>query len=469
MRLSLLGFLACFFAMMAIDLKTGIIAASILFAIYQYLKRTAGPARWADSRRAHHLQRIRENILAVSAEPEHPRDWRPHILAFSNDPKRRQRLVHFASWIEGRSGMTTVVRILERTGAKAIRERMEVETELRRDIQESGLSAFPLVMTVSEFQEGLQSLLQVYGIGPLKANTILMNWLNPDSPFSFSFKEILFGRHLRIVHRHGCNIVVLYTDEKRWDTLMEKTAESRRIDVWWQGDATSRLMLLLAYLMTRSEPWDEALIRVLAVNYEKDSQENSQDLTAILGEVRIEAESKIVVNTSLDKIADISADASLVYLPFHLKGDRIAAPVSDPVEELLLRLPTTAMVLAAEDIELDAEPEEGTAGEMAAARDALDEAAKKAKEAEKEALKAREIAEAAKDKVMELQADELSDENRAERSRLEAEARQAEVDSEKAYRKAAKARAKAQDAEKTAAELGVKTNTEAKRSSTDEI
>jgi amino acid transporter len=469
MRLSLLGFLACFFAMMAIDLKTGIIAASILFSIYQYLKRTAGPARWADSRRAHHLQRIRENILAVSAEPEHPRDWRPHILAFSNDPKRRQRLVRFASWIEGRSGMTTVVRILERTGAKIYRDRLEAENDLRKDIQESGLSAFPLVMTVSEFQDGLQSLLQAYGIGPLKANTILMNWLNPDSPFSFGFKEILFGRHLRIVHRLGCNIVILHTDEKRWDTLMEKTVESRRIDVWWQGDATSRLMLLLAYLMTRSEPWDEALIRVLAVNYEKDSQENTQDLTAILDEVRIVADSKIVVNTSLDKIADISADASLVYLPFRLKGDRIAAPVSDPVEELLLRLPTIAMVLAAEDIELDAEPEEGTAGEMAAARDALDEAAKKAEEAEKEALKAREIVEAAKAKVMEFQAGEPSDENRSERSRLEAEARQAEVDSEKAYRKAAKARAKAQDAEKTAAELGVKTDTDANRSSEDEI
>ena len=365
--------------------------------------------------------------------------------------------------------MTTVVRILERTGEKIYRDRLETENDLRKDIIESGLSAFPLVMTVSEFQEGLQSLLQAYGIGPLKANTILMNWLNPDSPFSFRFKDILFGRHLRIVHRLGCNIVVLHTDEKRWDTLMEKTAESRRIDVWWQGDATSRLMLLLAYLMTRSEPWDEALIRVLAVNYEKDSQENTQGLTAILDEVRIEAESKIVVNTSIDKIADISADASLVYLPFRLKGDRIAAPVSDPVEELLLRLPTTAMVLASEDIELDAEPEEGTAGEMAAARDALDEAAKKADDAEKEAHKARKVVEEAKAKVMDFRGGEPSDESRAERLRLEAEARQAEIDSEKAFRKAAKARAKAKDAEKTAAELGVKTDTDSNLSSADEV
>ena len=466
-RLSLLGFLACLFAMLAIDLKTGIVAVSILFAIHQYLKRTAGPARWADSRRAHSLQRVRENILAAAAEPEHPRDWRPQILAFSNDPQRRIRLIRFSSWLEGRSGMTTVVQILEGTGAKASRDRTEAENELRRDIQATGLSAFPLVTVSPDFDTGLNTLLQAYGIGPLRANTILLNWLKPDSPFAFRFKEILFGRHLRIVHRFGCNIVVLHADEKRWEALVEKTPGNRRIDVWWQGDATSRLMLLLAYLMTRSEPWDEAAIRVLAVNYENDSLENTQHLMEILDEVRIEAESKIVSNSDLDKIADISADAALVYLPFRLRGDRIVAPVSDPVEELLLRLPTTAMVMAAEDIELDAEPEKGAAGEIAAARDALDEANRKAEEAQKAADKAREIAEASQTKVMEFQEGEHSDEKQAEQSRLEAEARQAEIEAEKAFRKAAKARAKVQDAEQTAADLGVKTDTEADRLSSD--
>jgi len=459
LRLSLVGFLACLLAIMAIDLKTGIIAVSILFAIHQYLKRTAGPARWADSRRAYHLQRIRENIFSAAAEPEHPRDWRPQILAFSNDSQRRTRLVRFSSWIEGRSGMTTVVQILEGTGAKALRDRIEAENELHRDMQASGLSAFPLAMVAPEFASGLNSLLQVYGIGPLKANTILVNWLNPNSPYSIWFKQILFGRHLRTVYRLGGNIVILNTDEERWETLMGKTAESHRIDVWWQGDATSRLMLLLAYLMTRSEPWDEAAIRVLALNYENDSQENTQHLTDILDEVRIEAEPTIVADSDLDKLTGISADASLVYLPFRLKGDRIAGPVGNSLEELLLRLPTAAMVLAAEDIELDAEPEEGTAAEMAAALDALDEADKKAAEAQKDAEAAREIAEAAKSKVMEFQAGESSKENQEKLSRLEAEAHKAEIEAEKAFRKAAKAGAKTRDAAKDAAALGVKTDT----------
>ena len=59
-RVSFLGFISCLAVMFAIDLTASAIALSVLFAIYQYLKRTAGPARWADSQRSHHLQQVRE-------------------------------------------------------------------------------------------------------------------------------------------------------------------------------------------------------------------------------------------------------------------------------------------------------------------------------------------------------------------------------------------------------------------------
>ena len=90
-RLSLAGALACFAVMMAIDLTAGIVAAAILIAIYQYLKRTSGPARWADSRRSFHLQQIRANLLAAAQEPEHPRDWRPHQVPLGKGPCRPRR------------------------------------------------------------------------------------------------------------------------------------------------------------------------------------------------------------------------------------------------------------------------------------------------------------------------------------------------------------------------------------------
>ena len=140
---------------------------------------------------------------------------------------------------------------------------------------------------------------------------------------------------------------------------------------------TSRLMLLLGYLITRSQPWDGAKIRVLAAGYTADTPENLTDLKNNLEEARIQAEPIVVTNADMDKLSEYSADAAVVFLPFRLRGDQITCLIDAPVEEIVSRLPVTALVLAAEDIALDAEPEEGTAGDMAVAMDALADAEKK--------------------------------------------------------------------------------------------
>jgi hypothetical protein len=44
--------------------------------------------------------------LDSNISPEYPRDWRPQILAFSEDPDRRPPLLRLASWLEGGSGLT---------------------------------------------------------------------------------------------------------------------------------------------------------------------------------------------------------------------------------------------------------------------------------------------------------------------------------------------------------------------------
>ncbi len=117
-RLSLLGGLSCLGVMLAIDITAGLISAAVLFSIYQYLRRTSGPARWADGKRSYHLQQVRDHLLAAAAEPEHPRDWRPQLLLFSDSPERRAPLLTLAAWITGNTGLITVVQIIEERGAQ---------------------------------------------------------------------------------------------------------------------------------------------------------------------------------------------------------------------------------------------------------------------------------------------------------------------------------------------------------------
>jgi flagellar biosynthesis chaperone FliJ len=308
------------------------------------------------------------------------------------------------------------------------------------------------VVFAPDLDIALNTLIQSTGVGPLKANTILLNWLDPESESKNGQREINIGRNLRAAYRLGRNIVVLDADENKWNTLENIPGEDRRIDVWWLNDATSRLMLLLSYLITRSEAWTAAKIRVLATGYNTDTSENLMDLKNNIEEARIEAEPIIVTHADIDKLSEYSGDAAVVFLPFRLRGDQITCPIDDRIEEIVSRLPVTAFVLAAEDITLDAEPEEGTAGDMAAAMDALADAEKKAVEAEKEAAKTREIAESAKAKLMELENNTGSTEEDL-RTKLKTAADIAEKEADKAFRKAAKARAKVEQAAKIVKEL----------------
>ncbi len=404
-RLSLLGALACLGVMLAIDFRAGIISVTVLFAIYQYLKRTAGPARWADSTRSYHLQQVREHLLAAGREMEHPRDWRPQTLVFSNDPKRRKPLLEFAAWIHGGSGLITAVRMLEGDVMKTARQREEAREELKKDIAENDLPVFPLVVTAEDVRLGLITLIQSFGVGPLNANTAIFNWSGSFQKGILGIRRTAYANNIKATFRLGCNILLLAAPPEAWDRLKTLAGPQRRIDIWWRDDKSGPLMLLLAHLMTRDARWEGAPIRVLAAAQKpgENAQSVSEGLCRMLEENRIHAEPHVVQDTSRFCIAENSGDAALTFIPFRIGGGEILAAYHADMDDLVARHMMVALVLAAEDIDLDAEPEEGQHGEVAAALDALAESRKKADQAEKEAgeyLKRAEAAEALLEKAM---------------------------------------------------------------------
>ena len=368
---SLAGALICLAAMLAIDWKSGALAVAVIFILYQYLQRTVQQSRWADSRRSYYLQQVRENLLKISREPEHPRDWRPQILAYSDSRERRQRLLQFSNWLVGNSGLTTLVRVLEGSGAQQKRKKLEAESELYNDITDSGVPAFPLVVAASAFEIGNPLLLQAFGIGPLKANTLLLNYRGPYTERFFSEQRNDFGRNLQAALRLGYNLVVLDGKDDEWDRLDAQGDENRRVDVWYQSGNSGALMLLLGHLLTRSEYWRQARLRVLMAVQNDDRDATQDTLKRELDQARIEADTHIVDDCRDATIAQNSEDASLILLPLNLKGGQIVGSEGALVDDLLQRLPLVALVVAAQEIDLDAEPEEGVAGLVAEAEDAL--------------------------------------------------------------------------------------------------
>ncbi len=438
--LSLSGFMLCLGAMVAIDFKTGLIALFFLAAIYQYLKRTAGAARWADSRRSNYLQRVRDNLQAAAAEPEHGRDWRPFIVAFTNDPDRRERLLTFAKWLEGGAGFIIAVKMVEGEGAQLKTQRQKVHLELTQQIRELNQSIYPLALAANDISEALPIMVQAIGMGPVKANTLLVNWMDQLAKGLSGIGALKYAENLRIAHRQGLNLIILKADEQCWDKIESKQNETLIIDVWWSNDATSRLMLLFAYLVTRTPNWEDSRIRVITTGTGRNVAQTNRELQELLDAYRIEAEPVIVPDNSLETTLTYASKATLVFLPFRIRNFKILDASGNPLTRLLPKLPLTALFMAAEDIDLTAEPDSGAAGDLAAATDTLSAMEKRVRLAEKEAHRCREAADKITARLSKL---ERTDERR---DQLIKEADEAIHQLDQAQRKVARAKAKADEA-----------------------
>jgi hypothetical protein len=147
-----------------------------------------------------------------------------------------------------------------------------------------------------------------------------------------------------------------------------------------------------------------------------------------------------------------SADASLVFLPFRLRGRQPLGPFDGALEDLLAPLPVTALVLAAEDIDLDAEPEEGAAADAARVLDALADADRLTELTARDAEK---TDKAAQEKREELEAATAQPADSETIDTLTTQLRELELQAEKARRRAARIAARARIARQDAENLGV--------------
>jgi amino acid transporter len=435
---SLAGALICLAAMLAIDWASGALAVAVLFILYQYLQRTVQQSRWADSRRSYHMQQVRENLVKISREPEHPRDWRPLILAYSDSRDRRVRLLQFSDWLVGKSGLTTLVRVIESSGALMKREKIEAENELYKDIADSGVTAFPLVVAAPAFESANPLLLQAFGVGPLRANTLLINYRSHYSQHFFSKQRENFGRNLRAALRLGYNLIVLDGRESEWSHIDALPAEKRKIDVWYQPGNSGALMLLMGYLLTRSEIWSQAQLRVLMAAQDNNHEETQELLMQELKQARIEADTVIVDNCLTETILQNSKESSLVLLPLTLKGGQIVDNEGELIDPLLQQIPLVALVVAAQEIDLDADPEDGTAGLLAEAEDAFTAAQTRLQQADKEVQECNQLIE---DNLQEMLTAREQGETQT-LTNIHDELKQLRVKLDKAIRRSVKAEAK---------------------------
>lgn len=425
---SLAGAVLCAATMMLINPAAGAAAILALIGIYQYLSRRSIPNRWADASESHHFQRAVESIRAMEKELQHPRNWRPQILVFSAEASRRERLLRFAKWVEGNSGLTAAFRIVTGEG---IRKRIEADAEqeeLAREIDALGLDVHARAVLAVDGLAALPVIVQSFGVGRLRSNVALFGWPESEDPS----RTATYVRTIREVARLGVSVMSLSTDEVRWQRFMDTPRKDRRIDVWWEDTDSGRLAVLAAYLCTRNEEWRSARIRLVATP-SGNPADLKDELTTMLYEARIEADVTILPSPTRAGLLEETRDATLVLTPMHLRRGTIVDPLDIDMMELVKLLPVSAAFHAGSPMVLNTDPSSGIAEELAAAEAAYEVDAERVRKLEKQLADAQahlESLDPAVDRSAASEAEEaldrvhrraISARARAERSRWEAD------------------------------------------------
>ena len=376
-RASLTGACLCGAVMLAIHPMASALAVALLAAVYQYLRWTAVPVRWRGSRSAYRHRRIKDGLRQLATQKERRIDWQPQILLFTSTSERRARVLQLASWISGGTGLITAVQLVKGDGGSATgqAERRELEEQLRCELAAEGSDAFPLVVSAPDPSEAASTLLQAWGAGPIRANTVALNWLERDD--DSSTVPLRYTRLLQRVMALAQNIVVFDADETDWVRLQETDEDARRIDVWWCENDSSRLALLFAYLMTRTDEWGDAAIRLLIPTAAGTAHKVSETLQNRIEVLRIKVDVVSVIEADAAALIAQSSNAALVLIPLRIEGRQLLDPFGGPVQRLVEALPLVTLVAAAQDIQLRVGIEEETGKSSAMSAPAVAEGPEK--------------------------------------------------------------------------------------------
>ncbi len=337
---SLAGALGCFGVMFLISPIASGVAIGVEVLLWLLLQRKKHSADWGDARRDFYEALIRWALLRLARRPMTARNWRPHVLVFTEQLERELDLVRFAYGFSQGHGVLTVARLVV---GDLLDDQLALQRQtqgMQRVLDQAGLSAFAEVNVVRSVEEGIIDVAQANGMAGLESNTVLLGWPNDRG------KLVEQLRVMRRLERLNKSVVI----GRARGSAFPREGQRRLIDVWWGGlQRNGDLMLLFAHLLTRSPLWRAGRIRVLSLaSNELMQKETERSLARLLDESRIDAEVRVLLKAKEQGLKEIiaeqsgAAEAVLLGLATPAAGEEEA--YAGRLVELVERLPTFFLV-----------------------------------------------------------------------------------------------------------------------------
>ncbi len=337
---SVLGALGCIAVMLLINAVATVVAFLFVLGIYLWLERRGLESTWGDVRRGIWMALTRAGLLRLYGGSD-PKNWRPHILVLSGAPTRRWHLIDLTAALTHNRALMTVSTVLP-AHAFSVERQQAMEANIREYLARRGVQGLVRVITAPNPFVGATRLVEAYGLGALVPNTVLLgDSRNPAHRRPYCKMITHFYQSQR-------NVIIVRDDEKRG------FGERKRIDVWWGGlKGNGGLMMILAYLLQTSLPWQDVEVRIrMVVPTEAAAEGAHANLAAIVERIRTGARPDVLVADGrpfAQILRESSADADLVFLGMAEPQDDFV----DYYQQLRARtegMPSTVFVLAAEEI-----------------------------------------------------------------------------------------------------------------------
>jgi len=225
--------------------------------------------------------------------------------------------------------------------------------------------AFARTLLVGDAEVGVQTLVQAHGIGRIKTNMTLFGVRDLRGSAE---DRVQYGQMLQNCVRFGTNVAVLNVRQDSWREFENTPRDERTIALWWSDDRVGRLITLLAWLCERDPSWSQA--KMIAYVPSDENHADIEEVQALLDKARIKAE-VVQVDATPAALTTALSSATLALAPLRVRRGSAIGPFETPLGMLVESLPLAIMVLATEEVELVAEPDESDLTEIARLSDEL--------------------------------------------------------------------------------------------------
>ena len=337
--LSLFGAIGCAIVMFLINAIATVTAAAIVCGIYFWLQRRELEATWGDVRRGIWMALLRIGIFQIGSSITDAKNWRPNILVLSGAPTKRWTLIELADALTHNRGFITISSVLP-TGSRDAAQQAALETKLRDYVERRGIQALVRLIAADDLCDGTQRLVEVYGLGSLVPNTVLLGD-SEESTYRPRYCQMISQ-----IHQAGRNVVIFRENHDI------NFGRKRKIDVWWRGmQGNGGLMLLLAYLLRSGFEWRNASIYLkLVVPHPAAAEAAKSNLDSWLQPLRLRVSSQVLIagdRTFKQILHESSQDTDFIFLGMASPSeDKDFTAYYEELQELVKGLPSTLFVLA---------------------------------------------------------------------------------------------------------------------------